>query len=74
MSVNLHQVLEGVDGEFADSAGRIDAQVAAAVEPGETITLTLDADGPGAAPRSISIELSPSQARLLGGRLVETTT
>ena len=74
MSVNLHQVLEGVDGEFAGSAGRIDAQVAAAVEPGETITLTLHADGPGATARSISIELSPSQARLLGGRLVETTT
>ncbi|MFC3957447.1 hypothetical protein [Halovivax cerinus] len=74
MSVNLHQVLESADGEFEGSTGRVDAAVSAAVEPGESITLTLEADGPGTNSRSISVDLSHSEARLLGGRLVEPTS
>ncbi len=73
MSLNLHRLLDGVDGEFEGRAGRIDTQVAAAVEPGEPITLTLEATGPGAGTRTISVDLSRSEARLLGGRLIDST-
>ncbi|WP_290815615.1 hypothetical protein [Halovivax sp.] len=73
MSVNLHRVLDGLDGEYAGANGMVDVDAAADVEPGEAITLRLETDGPGAAPRAIAVELSPSEARLLGGRLLDAT-
>lgn len=71
MSVDLHRIVEDLDGEFAGRGGRVSAGVAADVEPGESITLRLETDGPGATSRSIEVALSASEARLLGGRLLD---
>ena len=71
MNVNLHRILDGADGEFSGRAGRVSADVAADVEPGESIRLRLETDGPGATSRAIAVDLSPSEARLLGGRLLD---
>lgn len=71
MSVNLHRILDGGDGEFSGRAGTVSTDVAADVEPGEPISLRLETDGPAVSSRSITLELSPSEARLLGGRLLD---
>ncbi|WP_247730871.1 hypothetical protein [Halovivax limisalsi] len=73
MSINLHRVIEGADGTVASDGARIDADVAAAVEPGSSITVALEASGPNTRTRTISVELSRSEARLLGGRLLDST-
>ncbi|WP_254861690.1 hypothetical protein [Halovivax gelatinilyticus] len=73
MSVNLHQLIEGADGAFEADGARVDAAVSAAVKPGEPITLALSTTGPNARSRSITVSLTRSEARLLGGRLVEST-
>ena len=73
MNVNMHRVLEASDGAFSGRAGTVDTAVAADVRPGETITLRLETDGPGATSRAITLDLSPSEARLLGGRLLDAT-
>ncbi|AGB14976.1 hypothetical protein Halru_0332 [Halovivax ruber XH-70] len=74
MSVNLSRILEHIDGELVESSERTDASVSAGVDTGETITLTLEADGPESTTQAISVELTHSEARLLGGRLIEPTS
>lgn len=73
MSLNLHRVIEGGDGTVASDGARLDADVMAAVEPGSSITLTLEASGDAAKTRTISVDLTRSEARLLGGRLLDST-